>query len=54
MSKGEKVDKATGGKYKSRTSRPHNIANCYILIQNKKLKFEKKKKKQADHIKQGG
>lgn len=25
MSKGEKVDKATGGKYKSRTSRPHTL-----------------------------
>lgn len=43
MSKGEKADKATGGKCKSRASRPHNIVNCYILILNKKFKFEKKK-----------
>ena len=45
MSKGGKADKATGGKCKSRTSRPHDIVNCYILIQNKKFKFEKKKNK---------
>lgn len=42
MSRGEKVDKATGGKCNSRTSRPHNIVNCYTLIQNKKFKLEKK------------